>query len=97
VIVPEVRELMNAVIPLIMLAKKLVEVEFVVLLLVAKKLVEEELVVIRLLIVADATVRSVIVVVAKVEVPFTVNLLVTVDVPAVKLIKSPLSVKKVLV
>jgi hypothetical protein len=51
--------------------------------------------VISLAIVADATVRSEIVVVASVEVPVTVKRLDTEEVPAVTVLKTPLVVPKV--
>jgi hypothetical protein len=59
--------------------------------------VELLFVVIKSVIVADATVRSVIVVVAKVVVPKTVKVLVTVEVPARRSTKEPLSVPKLVV
>jgi hypothetical protein len=49
----------------------------------------------RLVIVAEATVRSDIVVVARVEVPVTVKILETEDVPAVRVLKLPFVVKNV--
>lgn len=64
---------------------------------VAKKLVEELLIVMRFWIVAEATVRSEMVVVARVEVPVTINRLDTVDVPARRSMKLPFSVPKLVV
>ena len=78
-----------------LIAKKLLEVAFVEELLVVKKLVEVAFPVTRRKIVADATVRSLIVVVAKVVVPVTVKVLETVEVPAFRVLKLPLVVKNV--
>ena len=63
--------------------------------LVVKKLVEVLLVVMRLIIVAEATVRSEMVVVANVDVPVTVNMLDTEDVPALRVLKLPFVVPNV--
>ena len=78
-----------------MIAKKLVVEAFTEEALVVKKLVLELFVVISLMIVAEATVRSEIVVVARVVVPVTVKRLDTEEVPAVRLLKLPLVVPKV--
>ena len=77
------------------LAKRLVEVEFVEDELIVKKLVEVLFLVVRLMIVAEATVRSEIVVVASVVVPVTVKRLDTDEVPAKRSMKLPFVVKKV--
>jgi hypothetical protein len=78
-----------------LIANRLVDVEFVEDEFVVKKLVEVLLVVMRLIIVAEATVRSEMVVVANVDVPVTVNMLDTEDVPALRVLKLPFVVPNV--
>ena len=77
--------------------KKLVEVLLRIIPLLEKIFVDVLLVVVRLNIVADATVKSEIVVVANVVVPATVKRFVTVEVPAVRSMKLPFRVPKVVV
>ena len=78
-----------------LIAKKLVDVALVEEAFVVKKLVEVLFDVISLVMVAEATVKSDIVVVAKVLVPVTVKRLDTDEVPAVSVLKLPLVVPKV--
>ena len=90
-----VRLVMKEVTALNIEANRLVDVEFVEDEFVVKKLVEVLLVVMRLIIVAEATVRSEMVVVANVDVPVTVNMLDTEDVPALRVLKLPFVVPNV--